>query len=296
MDVIRTPDQRFEGLDGFPYAPHHVEIDGLRMHHLDEGPTDGPVMLLLHGEPSWSYLYRRWIPSLVAAGYRTVAVDAVGFGRSDKVTDPDWYSLDRHVSQLTGVIEALDLRDITIAVQDWAGPVGLCTVVDIDDRISRLVIMNTWLHHDGYEYTAELRNWHEMAKTPDLPFGRIVGFEASASSPDDIEVLDRAYGAPFPDRASMAGAVAWPAMLPFAEPVRGGAERQSRALDRLRSWDRPAHVVFGDADPVFTAEWGAAFAAMIPNATFDTIPGGTHFVQEIGAPVADLVLDRIAAE
>lgn len=129
MDVVRAPDERFTDLAHWPYAPRWVEVDGLRMHVVDEGPPDGPVMLLLHGEPSWSYLYRHWIPVLVDAGWRAVAVDAVGFGRSDQVTDVAWYSLDRRVAQLQGVVDRLGLSDVTMCVQDWAGPIGLVTAL-----------------------------------------------------------------------------------------------------------------------------------------------------------------------
>ncbi|HSL59758.1 MAG TPA: haloalkane dehalogenase [Acidimicrobiales bacterium] len=296
MDVLRTPDERFADLAHWPYSPTYVEVLGLRMHVVDEGPPDGPVMLLLHGEPSWSYLYRHWIPVLVDAGYRAVAVDAVGFGRSDKVTDVDWYSLDRHVAQLQGVIEQLDLRDVTVCVQDWAGPIGLVTALEAPERFARLVIMNTWLHHDGYEYTEGLHRWHEMAKQPDLPFGSIVAFSSGASSQDPAEVLEAGYQAPFPTRDHMAGAVAWPAMLPFAQPERGGAARQARAWDAIQRWDRPAHLFFGDQDPVFTVDWGRRFAAAIPGATFEVVEGAHHFVQEVGAPLARRVLAAIAAE
>jgi len=294
--VFRTPDERFADLPHWPFEPRYVEVHGVRMHVVDEGPADGPVLLLLHGEPSWSYLYRHWIPVLVEAGYRCVAVDAVGFGRSDKVTDPSWYRFDQHVAQLTGVVEHLDLTDITVVVQDWAGPVGLTTAVDLDERFSRLVILNTWLHHDGFEYGEAVRNWHDLAATPDFPFGAVVGFEAARCSADPAEVLAVGFEAPFPTPESMTGAVAWPAMLPFVDPDRGGADRQARTLEALQRWDRPAHVVFGDSDGIFTVAWGEQFAAMIPGATFETVPGGTHFVQEVGAPLARRILELIAAE
>lgn len=296
MDVVRAPDDRFADLPHWPYEPRWVEVHGLRMHVVDEGPPDGPVMLLLHGEPSWSYLYRHWIPVLVEAGWRAVAVDAVGFGRSDQVTDVEWYSLDRHVAQLQGVIDQLGLADITVCVQDWAGPIGLVTALDDPGRFARLVIMNTWLHHDGYEYTDALHGWHRMAAQPDLDFGKIVGFASGAHSPDPVDVLDRAYSAPFPTREHAAGAVAWPAMLPFAKPDVGGAARQAAAWDAVQRWDGPAHLFFGDRDGVFTVEWGRRFAAAIPGATFEVVEGAHHFVQEVGAPLARRVLAAIAAE
>lgn len=296
MEIYRTPDERFTDLPFWDFTPNYCEVNSLRMHYIDEGSPDAPVMLLLHGEPSWSYLYRHWITVLVDAGYRVIALDAVGFGRSDKVTDPDWYSLDRHVDQLVGFIEALNLRTITIAVQDWAGPVGLIVATEHSDRFVRLLVMNTWLHHHGFEYSDAIRAWHEMAKAPDLAFGSIVGGESSRCSCDSAEVLSVGFEAPFTDRASMAGAVAWPAMLPYVDPDRAGAERQERALSALASWDRPAHFLFGDRDRIFTVEWGERFAAMVPRATFGAVLGGTHFVQEVGRPLAERFLDLIAAE
>ena len=159
-DIYRTPDSAFEGLADFPYAPNYFEWDGLRTHYVDEGPKDAPVALLLHGEPTRSYLYRKMIPPLLAAGYRCVAPDHIGFGRSDKVTNDKWYVIDRHIERLSGLIARLDLQDITVFMQDWGVPIGLINAVDTPDRFARLAILNTWLHHDGFEYTpATNRHW-----------------------------------------------------------------------------------------------------------------------------------------
>ena len=157
--LLRTPDENFADLANFPYEPHYVEVDGLRMHYIDEGPADAAVALMLHGMPTWSYLYRSIIPPMLAAGYRCIAPDHIGFGRSDKVTDPGWYDIARHTANMSLLIESLDLRDVTMFVQDWGGPIGLAQVATMPERFSRLVIMNTWLHHDGYEYTAAIQNW-----------------------------------------------------------------------------------------------------------------------------------------
>ena len=156
---VRTPDAHFDGLVEFGFAPHYVDVGGLRMHYVDEGPAAAPVALMLHGMPTWSYLYRKIIVVLREAGYRCIAPDHIGFGRSDKVTVPAWYDIARHTANLTTLIEALDLRDVTLFVQDWGGPIGLAQVCAMSERFSRLVIMNTWLHHDGYEYTTAIRNW-----------------------------------------------------------------------------------------------------------------------------------------
>ena len=161
-DFLRTPDENFEGLADFPYQPHYLDIDGLRMHYIDEGPADGPVVLMMHGMPTWSYLYRNMIKLMVAKGYRCIAPDHIGFGRSDKVTDPAWYNIARHIANTKRLIESLDLRNIMVMVQDWGGPTGLAQVAAMPERFSRVVIMNTWLHHEGYEYTEGIRQWIEQ--------------------------------------------------------------------------------------------------------------------------------------
>ncbi len=281
--VHRTPDERFANLDGFPFEPHYIEIDGLRMHYVDEGPGDAGTMLLLHGEPTWSYLYRNLIPLFTAAGYRTVAPDHIGFGRSDKVIDREWYTVDRHVDMLKALVTRLDLRNVTVVVQDWGGPNGLITATELPDRFDRLIILNTWLHHDGYEYTEALRNWNVSSQSRDF---------TARGGPGNLP----AYRAPYDSQDATAGAYRWPWMLPFAEPEAGAGDRQAAAFEALASWDKPAHVIFGDQDRVFTAEWGSAFAAHIPAATFDIVEGAGHFVQETGAPLAELILQRISEE
>jgi len=283
--VHRTPDERFANLDGFPFEPNYMEIDGLRVHYVDEGPGRAGTMLLLHGEPTWSYLYRGLIPVFTAAGYRVVAPDMIGFGRSDKVIDREWYTADRHVEMLQELVTRLDLRNITVVGQDWGGPNGLITATELPDRFDRLIILNTWLHHDEYEYTQALRGWNVSSQS--VNFMEFNGFG---------QLAQPAYGAPFDSRDATAGAYRWPWMLPFAEPEAGAANRQAAAWNALASWNKPAHVIFGDQDPIFTVDWGRKFAAHIPGATFDTVEGAGHFVQETGAPLAELILRRISEE
>ena len=290
--IHRTPEERFTGLAGYPFAPHYLETAGLRMHYLDEGSGAAGVMLLLHGEPTWSFLYRNLIPVFTAAGYRIVAPDMIGFGKSDKVTDAGWYTLDAHVAMLRALIEHLDLRDVTLVCQDWGGPVGLINATDMPERFSRLIILNTWLHHEAYAYTDALRAWN--AHAPSVDFSRM-GTGPFGGSPDSPETIMAGYQAPFEGPETQTGAFRWPWMLPFMNPKEGGATRQAQAFDRLANWTKPAHVIFGDADAVFDVTWGQAFAAHIPGATFDTVKGG-HMVQEIGRPLAELILDRIASE
>lgn len=288
---VRTPDERFANLKGYPFAPHYADIDGLRMHYVDEGqPTKG-TLLLLHGEPSWSYLYRNLIPVFVQAGYRVIAPDMIGFGRSDKVTDPNWYTLDAHVGMLRGLVERLDLRNVTLVCQDWGGPIGLVNATDMPDRFARLVILNTWLHHDGYRYTQAIFDWN--ARSQAVNFATIPPMPWLPRSPDSAQDLQAAYRAPFDTPESQIGALRWPWMLPFKNPKEGGADRQSRAYAALASWRKPAHVIFGETDQIFTVAWGKEFAAHIPGATFDVVPGAGHMVQEVGAPLAELILRRI---
>lgn len=300
-EIIRTADAAFDGLPDFPFAPRYAEWDGLRTHYLDEGPPDGPVALLLHGEPTWSYLYRRMIPPLVAGGYRCVAPDHIGFGRSDKVVDDAWYVIDRHVERLRGFVERLDLRGITLFVQDWGGPIGLVNAAEMPpDRFSRLVVLNTWLHHEGFEYSPGIRRWRASATDRawlawtdgDLPTGAIVQ-RSLAVPPADPPAIRRAYEAPFPERGrAKAGARRFPWCIPFAEPEAGAARRQEAAFEALKRWDRPAHFIFGEKDPIFPPAWGRAWASMVPGATFDTVFGG-HFVQEdAGTRIVEVFLER----
>jgi haloalkane dehalogenase len=297
VDVERTPDSRFADL-GWSFAPHYLtHPDGLRQHYVDEQP-DGPArgtFLLLHGEPTWSYLYKDWIGPLVHLGYRVVAPDHLGFGRSDKPVDDGWYSIAAHRRALEALIADLDLDDISLVVQDWAGPIGLCTALTDPDRYARLFIFNTWLHHDGYEYGEGIRRWHEAAVDPerlgaDMPTGAIVA--GTMRRPDvDVEAVRRAFDAPFTGAASKAGARRFPVCLPFAHPRLGDAALQQRARARLREWDIPIHLAFGDADPVFPYETAEQWAAELPGATLDRIPGAGHFVQ-LDAPTDCLAVVR----
>jgi haloalkane dehalogenase len=294
---VRTPEARFRDLAGYAFAPLYLDWRGLRVHYLDEGPRGAPVMLLLHGEPSWSYLYRRIIPRLVASGYRCVAPDLVGFGKSDKVTDDAWYVIERHCELLRFAIEALDLRRITLVCQDWGGPIGLRQAVDMPERFARLVIANTWLHHAGYEYSSGIRGWRAAATDAsklggDMPTGRILA--GSLRRPGhDREAVARAYDAPFTDFASKAGARRFPFCIPFAEPEAGNAKDQQRCFDALLAYPRPVHFAFGDADEVFTFGWAERWHALVAGSTLDRIAGAGHFVQEDASDeLADVILRR----
>ncbi len=285
IDHVRTPEDRFADLD-WPFRPHYLEHpDGLRQHYVDEVPagTRRGTFLLLHGEPTWSYLYRDWIGALVEDGYRVVAPDHLGFGRSDKPVEDDWYTIERHRLALAHLIGELDLGDIHLVVQDWAGPIGLCTAVADPDRYARLFILNTWLHDETHQYSDGVRWWRQAALDPgqfggDMPVGGIVA--GSIQRPGlDAEAVARAYDAPFPDVRSKAGARRFPFLIPFAEPELGDGGLQAETRARLPHWDIPKHLVFGDADMIFTWDWAEEWAAELPGSTLDRIAGAGHFVQ-----------------
>ncbi|MBI4935467.1 MAG: alpha/beta fold hydrolase [Actinobacteria bacterium] len=284
MTAFRTPDDRFDALPDFPFTPHYLEWNGLRVHHLDEGPRDAPVVLLMHGEPTWSYLYRHWVAPLVALGYRVVAPDHVGFGRSDKPVDDDFYVIERHCERIRHLIDTLDLRRISIVVQDWGGPTGLRQVCDQPERFERVFILNTWLHHEGYEYSDGIRFWRQMALDPerlggDMPTGRIVAGSLRRSG-HDLEAVAAAYDAPYDGFDSKAGARRFPWCIPFGEPEAGNAADQERCFSALPRLGLPIHVAFGDADGVFTWDWAQQWHQSLPGSTLDRIEGAGHFPQE----------------
>jgi len=279
MNVFRTPDERFENLPGYPYEPHYVEVDGLRMHHIDEG--SGPTVLCFHGEPDWSYLYRHMLDGLVASGHRVVCPDLVGFGRSDKPTDQEWYTYERHVDYVTRQLEQVELRDVTVVVQDWGGPIGLRWAVEHEDQVGRLVIMNTGLFTG--RVSKGFMAWREFAeRTPDLPIGMIMqGATTTELAPEIIA----AYEAPFPNAESKAGAQRFPLLVPLSDQDEGAAQMLA-VKDALSRWQKPALVAFSDTDPVFPYPIaGEQFTNLIPTAGEQVrIEGAAHFLQEDRGP------------
>lgn len=275
MDVFRTPDERFADLPGYAFEPHYVDVQGLRMHYVDEG--EGDPIVCFHGEPSWAYLYRHMIPPLVAAGNRVICPDLAGFGRSDKPTDFGWYSYDRHLEQVAGTLEALDLHGTTVVVQDWGGPIGLRWAVEHADRVDRLVILNTGLFTG--RVSKGFLQWRAFAeKNPDLPVGMVIqGGTKTDLSPEVVA----AYEAPFPNAASKAGAATFPLLVP-TDPDAPGATEMGAVTDALSRWDKPALVAFSDSDPVFPyPKAGQVFVDLIPGAGEQVaIEGAAHFLQE----------------
>ena len=292
MEIFRSPDSSFETISDFPYSPNYLEWGGLRTHYIDEGPKDGPVALLIHGEPTWSYLYRKMIPPLIKAGFRCVAPDHIGFGKSDKILQDDWYIIDKHIDRLAVFIEKLNLSNITLFVQDWGGPIGLINAVQTPKRFKNLVILNTWLHHDTFEYSPGIIAWREAATNKhwlawtryNLPCGAIVR-RALIRPPKNPMLLETAYEAPFTgNNKSKAGARRFPWLIPYAQPKEGAAKKQEKAFEALKSWKKPIHFIFGENDPIFLPRWGRAWANLIPTATFDEIPNAGHFCQEDAGP------------
>ena len=291
MDVFRTPDERFANLPGYDFEPHYADVDGLRMHYVDEG--SGDPIVCFHGEPTWSYLYRKMLPPLVARGHRVICPDYAGFGRSDKPTERGWYTYDRHVDLVTRVLDTLDLQNATVVVQDWGGPIGLRWAVENADRVGRLVILNTGLFTG--RVSKGFMAWRDFAeRNPDLPVGFVVGGATATDVPDDVVA---AYEAPFPNAESKAGAAQFPLIVPVSDEMAGAAEMRA-VMDELSRWDKPALVAFSDSDPVFPfPRAGEAFTSLIPTAGEQVkIEGAAHFLQEDrGEQIADEMLRFMAS-
>lgn len=300
MRVARTPDDRFVGLADYEFRPNYAQIsdgDGgeLRVHYLDEGPRDAAPVLMMHGEPTWSYLYRHLVPPLVAAGHRVIAPDQVGFGRSDKPTSRSDYTYARHVAWMSNLVfDVLDLTNITLFGQDWGGLIGLRLVTARTDRFARVVVANTGLPDGSQPPSNAFLAWQTFATAAsELPVGAII--DRATTSELSAGVI-AAYDAPFPDRSYQAGALAWPSLVPTS-PDDPEAAANRAAWDVLRTFDRPFLCCFSDADPV-TAGGEAAFIGVVPGARDQphvTIRGAGHFLQEdTASQLADLIIGFIA--
>ncbi len=294
MDVLRTPDERFRDLPGYPFSPRWLETDGLRIHYVDEGPRDGAPVLLLHGEPSWSFLYRTMIPIIVAAGHRAVAPDLVGFGRSDKPAQREEYTYQRHVDWMRAVLGELALRDVTLVCQDWGGLIGLRLVAEHADRFARVVAANTMLPTGDVAPGAGFLAWRTFSQgVPEFPVGRIVQGGCVTSLPPEVVA---AYDAPFPDERFKAGARQFPLLVPIS-PDDPAAAPNRAAWAALERFEKPFLTAFSDSDPI-TGGGDAVLQARIPGArgqAHATITGGGHFLQEDrGEVLARVIVDFIA--
>jgi haloalkane dehalogenase len=274
VDAYRTPEERFDGLSGWPYAPRYALQDGLRMHYVDEGAGD-PI-LLLHGEPTWGFLYRRMIPVLAGAG-RVVVPDLFGFGRSDKPLSEADYSYDMHARSIERFALELDLRELTVVVHDWGGPIGLRFAVTHPERVARLVILNT-----GVGVGAPSEPWlrfRALVREVGLDFTASRLVQVACASQLDQEAI-RGYDAPFPAGEAKAGALAFPELVP-TEPDHPSAAAMLEVSDALSRWERPALVLFSDSDRVFSPAHAGRMAAHIPGALpAEIVSGAGHFLQE----------------
>ena len=295
MKVLRTPESRFSDLPDYDFSAHHTDIDGLTMHYVDEGPRESAPVLLLHGEPSWSYLYRHMIPPLVAAGHRVVAPDLIGFGKSDKPARRSDYSYAKHVDWMRRFIEALDLVDITLFCQDWGSLIGLRVAAENDARFSRIALANGGLPTGDEPLPEAFRVWRAFALySPWFPIGRIVQQGTVTKLPADVIA---AYDAPFPKSNYKAGARAFPALVP-ASPDDPASEANRAAWAAFGRWHKPFITLFSDRDPI-TRGLDKRWQAHVPGAerqTHRTIHGAGHFLQEEKGPeLAAALIDFVAA-
>jgi haloalkane dehalogenase len=291
MEFLRTPDDRFADLVDYPFAPHYVEVGGARMHYVDEGPAGADPVLLLHGEPTWSFLYRHRIPVLAGAGHRVVAPDLVGFGRSDKPAAVTDHTYDRHLAWVGGFLDALDLERVTLVAQDWGGLIGLRLLVDHPERFARVVASNTGLP-TGDLGMPEL--WHlfrrAINEAETLDIGRFVDAGCVATLSDEVRA---GYDAPFPDESYKAGPRAMPELVPYT-PDNPASEDNRAAWEVLAGMTVPVLCAFSDSDPITgpgepLLREGIAGAQGQPHTT---ITGAGHFVQEDAGPALARVVDE----
>lgn len=296
IESIRTPDARFSNLPGYDFAPHYVEVDGLRMHYVDEGPAGGAIILLLHGEPSWSYLYRKMIPPLRDAGFRVIAPDLIGFGRSDKPVRKSDYSYAGHVAWMQQFIAALDLNDITLFCQDWGALIGLRVAAENEHRFARVAVGNGGMPTGDETFPRAFKIWRAFALwSPWFPTGRIVqSGTVSELSQDEVA----AYDAPFPSAKYKAGARAFPALVP-TEPDDPASDDNRRAWELLSQWEKPFLTTFSNRDPI-TRGAERPFQERVPgarNREHVKIRNAGHFLQEDkGEELADVLVSFIATQ
>jgi haloalkane dehalogenase len=297
MKALRTPDERFQKLPGYGFEPHYAEIPDaeggtLRVHYIDEGPRHArDRLLLMHGEPSWCYLYRKMIPILVGAGHRAVAPDLVGFGRSDKPDKRTDYTYQRHVDWMTSFIEAIDLHDATLVGQDWGGLIGLRLAAEHPDRFARIVAANTFLPTGDRPAGEAFLRWQQYSqKTPNFDAGWIVNSGCTTDLSDEIKA---AYNAPFPDDTYKEGARQFPMLVPTS-PDDPAAPANRKAYEALNRWEKPFLCAYGDSDPLMRGA-DRVFIATVPgtkNQPHTTIAGGGHFIQEDrGEELAKVIVD-----
>ncbi len=293
MKALRTPDERFDNLPGYDFEAQYVEADGLRMHYVDEGPRDGEVVLLLHGEPSWSYLYRHMIPPLADAGLRVIAPDLIGFGKSDKPARKSDYSYEIHVDWMRHFVESLNLCDITLFCQDWGSLIGLRVAAENEHRFARIALGNGGLPTGDQDMPRAFLIWRAFALySPWFPIGRIIQSGTITTLPDDVVA---AYDAPFPSAKYKAGARAFPALVPTT-PNNPASDANRAAWEIFRRWDKPFLTTFSNRDPI-TRGGQIPWQENVPGAKDQVhvkIRNAGHFLQEDkGEELAAVLIDFI---
>lgn len=295
MECIRTPDERFADLAGYNFEPRYVHLDKLRVHYIDVGPRHAAPVLLLHGEPSWSFLYRKMVPGLVEAGHRVVAPDLIGFGRSDKPLARSDYSYQQHVDWMAAFVRAADLHNVTLFGQDWGGLIGLRVLVDDPDRFARVVVANTGLPTGDNKPSEGFMRWREFSQsTPNFHVGGIIKGACRTKLSADVIA---AYDAPFPDDRYKAGARQFPLIVPIT-PDDPASQANRRAWQALQNWRKPLLTAFSDGDPV-TQGGERPFQKLVPGAqgqSHVTIKDAGHFLQEDkGEELAEVVVNFIGS-
>ena len=293
MEALRTPDERFANLPDYDFEPHYQDVDGLRMHYVDEGPPDAAPVLMLHGEPSWCFLYRKMVPIITAAGHRAITPDLIGFGRSDKPAAKDDYTFQRHVDWMTSFVEQLDLRDITYFGQDWGALIGLRVAAENPDRYARIIIGNGGLPTGDRPPNEAFLRWQKFSQTaPRFDIGRLIQGATVTTLSDEVVA---AYDAPFPDDSYKAGARIFPSLVPTS-PDDPAAEANRKAAAVLSKWEKPVLTTFSDSDPV-TKGGERFFQSRVPGAQgqpHTMIEGAGHFLQEDkGEDIAKIIVDFI---
>ena len=279
MKILRTPEENFRNLPEYPFQPNYIEVEGLRMHYVDEGKNNDEVVLMLHGEPSWSFLYRKMIPIVSGAGYRVIAPDLIGFGKSDKPSERSDYSYQKHVDWMTAFIKALDLKNITLVCQDWGGLIGLRVAAENEERFKRISTANTFLPTGQGKPADAFLQWQEYSQvSPTFNIGKIVSGGCANRLSEEIIA---AYDAPFPDDTYKAGARIFPKLVPIS-PDDPAVPANLKAWEVLKNWKKPFLTAFSDMDPI-TKGGDAYFQKVVPGTQGQkhiTIQGGGHFLQE----------------
>lgn len=293
MKILRTPDNRFSNLLDYPFKPNYIQLGDIRIHYVDEGESSEEVVLLIHGEPTWSYLYRKMVPIVSESGYRVIVPDLVGFGKSDKPINQEDYTYEKHVGWISSFIESLDLTNINLFCQDWGGLIGLRIVSEQGYRFNRIIASNTSLPTGDFKVPKAFFNWQKFSQdTPVFNASKIVKSSCVNKISNEVQ---KAYDAPFPDETYKAGARRFPMLVPTS-PNDPSSQPNREAWEKLKNWHKPFLTAFSDSDPI-TKGGDILFQKLIPGCkgiSHKTIVGAGHFLQEDKGPeLAQLIVDFI---